>query len=386
MIDLGDEILVRDLPIFDEHQDDSRPDGFKVVDRPFLERILQANLPKINDGERLPFVIDHVGTSNQNPPILAFGHGMKIGEIGTGANRRSAIMTDMHCPKHNWSEVQKYPRRSIEIDPRSLDLDPIALLGGKSPSRYLGGLNYSKKPGERIRYEMETTMDLAAPAPPAAPAAPAAPNPMVAEIIAGLTAALGPALREALTQVLDEEAPTDDKPDESPLPAQTPAEEANKPETEGNMDKPDSKYARMQAEQYAARDKRLEEQNKALASRIEQLEKDRAASAVEAELVKMEADEGIIFERAKEHAYLMTLPSDAARKMQYERMRENYKRDPTAVPRLNVVHGAPVYGDEAIPTEKIAAEAAEAKVLQYCRAHGVEWDVAVQKVFGTKSA
>lgn len=358
----GDTIVAKGVPIFDVHEDQSRPDGFKVIDQPLLERIVAANRNKIADtGDRIPFVYNHTGKNNENPAIVAWGTNPRLGKIGN-LNPRAAILVDMHVPKENWESVKAHQRRSVEIDPLTLDLDPVALLGGRTPARYLGPIAYERK-GERIHYELPSDEPGETPLETKGMLGP--------EDIAAIKACFKECLMEVINEEEADETPTEPAATETPMPAQTP------PETTPEPDMEKDKYAKMAREQYAAQSKRLEAQLKAANDRLAALEHDRDSSAIEAELVKMESDEGLQFDRGAEHKHIMSLPAEA-RKQHYERMRANYKRDITMTPRIVPMQGVPNQSNE------IDSEADENSIIAYARQNKVSFDVAKEKVMAAK--
>lgn len=146
-------ITITDVPVFDQHGSYTRAD---------LEEIARNSQRRIDDtGDKCPLTLGHTPKRNSNlpdPPIVGYASNFRVAQFGK-INPRPCIFADFEVDEKAQDEVRARPRRSVELWPQDRIIDPIALLGSRTPQRDLGLLTFQRKPGayagqEPIRYEM----------------------------------------------------------------------------------------------------------------------------------------------------------------------------------------------------------------------------------------
>jgi len=163
-----DEYLyTHDVPIMDAHAAPNRPKPFDNMNEALLRHIIEVNNQRFEDtGDEIPIAAAHTVKgipSLEQPPIIGYASGLYLGQFGR-VNPRPCIYAK------NWRIRKKYadlanerPRRSIEIWPKSYEIDPIALCGADTPERHLGQVRFGRD-DERItvlaplKYERIETM------------------------------------------------------------------------------------------------------------------------------------------------------------------------------------------------------------------------------------
>lgn len=143
-------ITVTDVPIFDEHGSFSRTD---------LEEIAANSQARIDDtGDSCPLTLGHTpkkGEQLPDPPIVGSARNFRVGQFGK-TNPRACIFADFDIEaKHADLVREQYPRRSIELWPQDRVIDPIALLGSRTPQRDLGLLKFNRHADESVHYSRE---------------------------------------------------------------------------------------------------------------------------------------------------------------------------------------------------------------------------------------
>ena len=154
---------VRNVAVLDEHEQPG--DGGPAVrfDSRDLREIADNSQKRIEDtGDFCPVTIGHTpnrrdpnSANASQPPIVGYAKNFRMGTIGK-LRPRAAIFTDMVFPEKLRDSIRQFPRRSIELWPKSKVIDPIALLGGETPMRDLGLMSYSRAGSDEqsIRYSI----------------------------------------------------------------------------------------------------------------------------------------------------------------------------------------------------------------------------------------
>jgi len=168
---MPEEFIVKhDVPIMDVHTKLGRPKPFDNMDEALLYQIVEVNNHRMADtGDEIPIVGYHTNRDapgDEQPPIIGYAKDLYVGKFGK-LNPRACIFVK------EWKIFKKYkgfandrPRRSIELSPRTLKIDPIALLGAIAPERHLGQLIYSLRGSETVhvlaplQYGKDETMAL----------------------------------------------------------------------------------------------------------------------------------------------------------------------------------------------------------------------------------
>jgi hypothetical protein len=295
--------ILRGVAIWDEHEDDARPEALKKVDRATLALFAENTNARIRDtNERLPIGLSwHTpkpGESFPPPQTVGYYDSLRIGRIGY-EKPRAAILADLHIEPKHWDSAITHQRRSIEAFPQTRDLDALILLGAKAPARDLGPLtqpiHYDRGKGACVRYEMtsgaddkETPMD----DPNAAPDQGVT---LSAESMQALGAMIKGVVMETLQEALaeapaaEEELAPEGAGDELPPELMEGADEPGGSAPEGEL--PPDQAAEEDKEKYMRHDEavryaRLEAENKALKA---------SKQATDAKLAVIE------LERTKEH-------------------------------------------------------------------------------------
>src|SRR5689334_8636855 len=102
---IGDNIIVRKVCIFDEHEDPSRPDALKRVDRSTLERICAATNERLKTEYELPVAAGwHTPKPGDNfapPPVKGGYRNVRLDTF----NGRHAIFADLRIPASEWKDA-----------------------------------------------------------------------------------------------------------------------------------------------------------------------------------------------------------------------------------------------------------------------------------------
>lgn len=350
---IGENVIVRGVPIFDEHSDFAvddagefiRPEPLRKVDEAVLNRIVASTSNRLVSEYELPLAAGwHTPKPGDNfapPPVKGGYRNPRVGDFEDSQGKRKAILVDMRVPADEWKGVQTLQRRSVEIFSGSLELDTCVLLGSKAPSRDLGPLttpaHYGRAAGACVRYEMtngaedkESNMD-----------GECQTMKLDAETLQALIGGFKSALMEVLTEqpAAPEEPAGDDLPpvedgepsifgdeDAPPVGDEPPTEE----QPVADEDAKKEAYARRDlAVKYERTNRELAEVKKQLAS-IQVRER---TERYEKQIVGLQA-EGYVIEAAKEMPYLMGLTNDAQRDAYIGRLKENARKGAPSIGNL----------------------------------------------------
>lgn len=346
--DEGNYIL-RGVAIWDEHEDSSRPEALRKVDRAALELYTANTNRRIRDTkERIPVACSvHTpkpGETHQPPVPVGKYDNLMVGRIGY-ETPRAAILADLHVEPKHWDYVSAHQRRSIEVYPATQELDTLILLGSKAPSRDLGPLttpiHYGRpNSGACVRYEMngadeETQMPMDDPN--AAPAG--AGVTLSVESLQALAGLMKSTFTEALTEYMDQaEQPAEpgmegaegmdhdvppellgDEPPAEPVGAAAGADEHKEEYARHDTA---VRYARIEADLAAQK-----AENAAMKKQLGEFSHRATVAHYEKQIADLQA-EGYAIDKAKEMPRLMKLPTDDLRNDAIASLRENGKRVP----------------------------------------------------------
>ena len=141
------------VPILDEHTltDD---DGNPVVElnaRRLKEIARRNNLRVAKTGDASPIVIGHTeddAPETDQPSIVGWMTRYKVAPWKMG---KKAIYALCKFYKHLRPQINKYPRRSVELWLSDWKIDPLSLLGATTPERDLGLLQLSRDGRRRYK-------------------------------------------------------------------------------------------------------------------------------------------------------------------------------------------------------------------------------------------
>lgn len=152
--------VVHAVPVFDEHFNPAPnwPKNLRHVTRDLLRKIASRNNAAIRDtGDLTTVVIGHMESpegnhdesseakSSNSPPLVGYARNFRVIDNYGKENPRACLVCDMIFREDQRDLLRKYPRRSVEIWPDDLRLDPISLLGAETPRRPLGLVKYSRE-------------------------------------------------------------------------------------------------------------------------------------------------------------------------------------------------------------------------------------------------
>lgn len=213
------------VAILDEHflEDD---DGNKIVylSPALLQRFADNGNRRIKTtGDWTPIVVGHTKDGQPEtaqPEVIGFAGEFFVGPLfKTG--KKALWCRKWRIYKDKLPLLRKFPRRSVEIWLKRMEIDPISLLGATTPDRDLGPVRLEEK-GESFTSTIEDPME---------------PNGNVGEIVQQVLAQLQQTdmfkKLEQLVSLLDEEqsAPTEAAPPEGQPPATPPEGQAPVSET-----------------------------------------------------------------------------------------------------------------------------------------------------------
>jgi len=154
----NDYIVLHDVPILDEHIEPGRQSPFDQMSESLLQQICEANNRRLEDtGDEIPIVASHTikgAPADEQPPIIGYARNLYVGKFGKINPRACIFVKDWRIQRKHADLARSRPRRSIEIWPKTLEIDPIALLGAITPSRHLGQLQFDRD-DERITFQRD---------------------------------------------------------------------------------------------------------------------------------------------------------------------------------------------------------------------------------------
>lgn len=333
----GDYVVVRDVPIFDEHHGQEEGEDLDFTPE-VLEKIVTACNRRIADTGDCPVVTDgHIYPDEPPPDVLGFACDFKLGQIGN-VRPRAAILATLKIHKDKYERAKQLPRRSVELWPdmvadpviltdKKSPLHSLALLGAERPARDLG-LLAAKKRGQPHRYSHEVSHAHEE----------ESLNPE--EIIKQCLEALAQSPEMAfIRELMAKQQPAQEEPAPEQFEAEEKSEDAEPAEDEG--DEPE-KY-KMQRDQERRRYAKLQSAHDALAAKVAELETKERISTRKADLLGLE-QEGICFDMAEELELVGDM-EPARYSKHLATMRKRYQRAPVGV-QINV-KTVPVEGGKA---------------------------------------
>jgi hypothetical protein len=147
------QFISRWVPILDEHTltDD---DGNELVeiDEGRLRDIARRNNRRVKaTGDAAPIVIGHTqddAPEEEQPKRVGWMTAYKVAPWRMG---KKALFALCKFTKNLRNEINKYPRRSVELWLSDWKIDPLSLLGATTPERDLGLLRLAKDGGSKYR-------------------------------------------------------------------------------------------------------------------------------------------------------------------------------------------------------------------------------------------
>ena len=141
--------VVRGVPLFAEHDTEDSKGRPQHYDRRALEEIIACCNRRIREtGDWAPLTRGHTPDremilhGHQYPEVLGFCGNFRLGVVGE-ENPRYAILCDEYQFADKTTEIQRLPRRSVEVwaGDRPMSerfFDPVACLGSETPRLDLG--------------------------------------------------------------------------------------------------------------------------------------------------------------------------------------------------------------------------------------------------------
>ncbi len=144
----SDYVILHNVPIVDAHSAPGRMKPFDNMNESLLQRIVEVNNRRLADtGDEIPIVAHHTEKgrpADEQPPIIGFAKGLYLAPFGELNPRPAIYARDWKIRKEYVELARSRPRRSIEIWPDNLEIDPIALCGADTPARHLGTLKFHR--------------------------------------------------------------------------------------------------------------------------------------------------------------------------------------------------------------------------------------------------
>jgi len=394
-------LVLHNVPILDEHQLKDRSGNPVVdIDAAMLQRIAENNNRRVAEtGDEVPIVVGHTrddATEPEQPEIVGYARDFVVKALfQTG--RKALFARTWKILKDKVGLARKFPRRSVELWLKRLEIDPISLLGATTPERNLGLLRFGR--GDPSTHILSPTQEK----PPVS-------NDKKEIVDAVLAAIKETDVWKKMEQMLDEgdaAAEPDMPPGDEPLEAadaDVPPEEEGWPEEPVDDDMPPKKdYAapsgtnthvgafdyncgpkklrrgdvdrvRLQRDQARLRANHAEQKAAKLETAVRDLQRKFRRADREKDLVQLEA-EGYLFDRDEELQTVTDLNADQYSRY-LDRIRVRYQRAP-----LGGLSGEPLRhargGDRK---ERSRAEVDRA--IDYASSHGVSYEDAIKVTTG----
>jgi hypothetical protein len=157
--------VVQNVPVFPEHQTQSRDGRWLVFDYANLKKVCDnCNRRIAATGDYAAITIGHTADpaavragKAKNPAIVGFAGPFRMGLLGRPGFQRWCILAVFRIFRDKWAEVRTYPRRSPELwlmpTYEEMFLDPIALLGAETPRIDMGLLYAAELHGSPVLVE-----------------------------------------------------------------------------------------------------------------------------------------------------------------------------------------------------------------------------------------
>lgn len=131
------------MPVFDEHDEFDK--GGRLIRRFDVAKLAtiarNCNERFAKTGDAVPLTLGHTipgAPEKYQPEIVGYARNFRVGRFGK--QQKPCILADFYFYPSRYGEAMKYPRRSVELYPRDLVFDPIALLK-RTPQLDLGILD-----------------------------------------------------------------------------------------------------------------------------------------------------------------------------------------------------------------------------------------------------
>ena len=395
---MSNQFIVRaNVPILDEHElfdDDGKL--IATIDEEKLRRIVENNNRRVEEtGDEVPIVIGHTddySPEEKQPEIVGYARDFVLKPLfKTG---RKAIYATFRFFKDKAQVIRQFPRRSVELWLKKMEIDPISLLGASAPERSLGLLRYSS---EGLRYSRtieENSVDNA--------------KQIVDQVLAAIQETdvwqfMSQLMEEAKSEGVSGESPMDDgsqdqdvsvdqePTDELPAPEDD-EDDVNKP-VQYNQGTPMKKYSapsgtntfvpsgdkdqvRLQRDQARIRLSRVEMENERLKKEVDKLRLKFRRSEREKTLIQLDA-EGVQFDLAEELEDSMNLTDESFDK-RVDRIRKRYQRAP--VGESDALRHSRIHNPA--PAGQKMTKGRMEEIVRYARKKGIDFEDALAELNG----
>lgn len=332
-------VIKHDVPILDEHDlvDNDNNVVFSLTPK-ILQQIAENNNRRVDEtGDETPIIVGHTkdeAAEDAQPEIVGWARHFTVKRLfNTG---RKAIFCTARFLKDKLDLVKKFPRRSVELWLKKMLIDPIALLGPTTPERDLGLLKFSM--GEQKYspiFPEEESMDK---------------NELVQAVLEALKQTDVWQFMESKMSEEQGQQGAQEPSDAMPVQgndAAPPPDADGLPEDQSPVEEQEPKrYSGVASGSNTSVSndiKELKDQNRKLQAALAQNNKDMHKFHMKFQrerrandLLKLESEEGLLFDKDEEIEQLAELPEEQYQK-RLDVMRKRYQRVPTGV---QVMHTA----------------------------------------------
>jgi hypothetical protein len=368
--DVGNgRVIVRDVEVFGEMEDG--PLG--RVDESTLRKIRDATNGRMRLGGHPMVILTH--DDGDVPVVGRIPSDVRLGV--SASSGRKTIYADIEMPAENFEAyiaTNRYPRRSAEINKKSLTMLQLSLLGRNAPAVELPDTHFSSPNSDTVAIGSDTL-------PPTVFAAKETPTMTAAELLSAVQA-MTPDDRKAIRAVFEASEETDEekkKREEAEAKAKAEEEEKAK-EMEADEEAKHSasgSIAKMQTKLLDATNTIAK-----LQARLDQTEARASAMEVRAKyepiVHSLKNIEGFsTVDVATEVARLSAMPDDKSRDAHLDHIRQNYRREVTGSALVNASASfAAAPGDQTVKF----SDADNRKIVTLATRDGISYDEAAAKL------
>ena len=148
--------MIRDVPVFVEHETMSRPDKqgqrrkLKFTRRELALIADRCNRRIEETGDYAAVTLGHTPETVEKPmdlpPLAGFAGPFRAGKLPNG---KAAILADFHIHAEDVPQLKRFPRRSPELwladEYEDMFFDPISLIGAEAPRLDMGMMFYTRQ-------------------------------------------------------------------------------------------------------------------------------------------------------------------------------------------------------------------------------------------------
>lgn len=152
----ADFALIRDVPVFAEHETKGRDGRILKFGPPELAALVEKCNKRISEtNDYAAITLGHTPEpgEGEQPEVIGMAGPFRLGTLGA-ENPKTVVLADFHIFQDRVDELRKYPRRSPELwleeDYADMFLDPIALLGAEAPRLDMGLLYSAERNGQLV--------------------------------------------------------------------------------------------------------------------------------------------------------------------------------------------------------------------------------------------